>query len=390
MNLRDREEFTRIANRERRSGTCASISRRKNRPVAGMILCALLLGAQICGCSNSGGVMTQPHVPVFTTIDAVGILGPLGTIPEDVDSGGDVTGIFMDSNSVWHGFVRNSSGSLIEFDAPGASTQANQGTQALGINSSGTVVGYFADSQLLSHSYIRSADGTLTTFDVAGAGHVSTIASSINDAGTVAGGFVDTGGSHYFLRTSDGTTTSFDVPGAANSQTFNVRLNAGGAVAGFFIATDMSLHGFVRTATGAITILAAPGAGTTGFAATQINDINSSGVIVGTVMPGTGTHSFILTPDGTYTVFDPIGTGATGSVARGINDSGTVVGQYVDSNLARHGYLRNPDGTFVTIDDPSAASPPGPSGTLSSRINSAGAIVGEFFTATAQHGYIRQ
>jgi hypothetical protein len=387
MNLRGRKGLTWIAGCEKRVGMCAPISRRKDPLVAAVISCALLLVVQICGCSNSGGVMTQPHVPVFTTIDAPGGSGAFGAVVEDIDAGGDVVGYLQDASNVMHGFVRTSTGTFTEFDGPGAGTQFPGGTQAFGINSAGTIVGYFMDSQLLTHSYIRTADGTLTTFNVPGAAF--TFATSINDARTVAGGFVDISGSHYFLRTSDGTTTGFDVPGAANSETFNVRLNAGGAVAGFFIASDMSLHGFLRTASGAITILDAPGAGTTFLAGTQVNDISSNGTVVGEITTGTaGNHSFIRTADGTYTVFDP--TFNPASLARGINDSGAIVGQYTDASFARHGYLRNPDGTFVTIDDPSEGTPPAPSGTASSRINSSGAIIGEYFTATAQHGYIRQ
>jgi len=151
----------------------------------------------------------------------------------------------------------------------------------------------------------------------------------------------------------------------------------------------MVFHGFLRTAAGAITILDAPGAGTTGFTGTQVNDIGSSGAIVGSVSgTATGTHSFILSSAGTYTVFDPTGTSA--SQAHGINDSGAIVGQYVDTNLTTHGYIRNADGTFVMFEDPNGADLPNTLSTVSRRVNAGGAIIGQYYTPAAQHGYIRQ
>ena len=55
---------------------------------------------------------------------------------------------------------------------------------------------------------------------------------------------------------------------------------------------------------------------------------------------------------------DPPQAGAHSSIAEAINDSGAVVGTYRDANLVRHGYLRQPDGTFISFDDPEAAQLP--------------------------------
>ena len=47
---------------------------------------------------------------------------------------GVVTGWYVDSADVNHGWVRSLDGTLTEFDAPGAGMAAGQGTMALSIN----------------------------------------------------------------------------------------------------------------------------------------------------------------------------------------------------------------------------------------------------------------
>jgi ribosomal protein L14 len=81
-------------------------------------------------------------------------------------------------------------------------------------------------------------------------------------------------------------------------------------------------------------------------------------------------------------------------LAEAINDSGTVVGIYRDANLVRHGYLRQPDGTFVSFDDPNAAQLPLSAtslGTDPRGINVNGAVAGFYTDANGvRHGFIWQ
>ena len=77
-----------------------------------------------------------------------------------------VTGSMVDANNVWHAFVRFADGSLEVFDAPGAGTGFDQGTQATGINSKGEITGIFSDEDYENHGFVRNAQGRFTTFDV--------------------------------------------------------------------------------------------------------------------------------------------------------------------------------------------------------------------------------
>ena len=68
------------------------------------------------------------------------------------------------------------------------------------------------------------------------------------------------------------------------------------------------------------------------------------------------------------------------TLAFGINDHHKIVGTYYDADGLGHGFLRNEDGRFVTIDHPRAQTVNG-FGTEARGINSAGQIVGDYCAA---------
>ena len=85
-----------------------------------------------------------------------------------------------------------------------------------------------------------------------------------------------------------------------------------------------------------------------------------------------------------------------GTEAQGINDWGTIVGDYVDSSGAVHGYTRTAAGKYVSFDAPGADPAPGynclyfAGGTCPQAINDPGAIAG--FDGDANgvfHGFVR-
>lgn len=353
------------------------------------------------GCGSGGGQSQSNQTPQFTNFDAPGAdqTGPKGTFGIGTNSNGDVVGYFIDSNNALHGFLRSGSGSITTVDAPGAGTQQYLGTEAVAINTTGEITGFFLSTQLTQHSYIRSASGTFTAFDPPGS--FASGAESVNESGTVAGGFTDANGAHGYLRAADGTLTTFDPTGDPTQVRIVIpaQINASGAVAGVYFDANSVSHGFYRDPNGAMTLFDAPGAGTTAGEGTLAYDMNGNGVIVGQVTTGSGSglaigHSFMRAADGTITEFDPPAAGPDGSIADGINDSGAIVGTYLDANLVRHGYLRKPDGTFVTLDDPSAAQLAASTTNLDTvprRINASGAVIGLFSDPNGiRHAFIWQ
>ena len=147
----------------------------------------------------------------------------------------------------------------------------------------------------------------------------------------------------------------------------------------------------------------APNAGTTSvpecapFCGTQPLANNDEGAIVGTytdaqVVP----HGFLRTPSGHFVSFDAPGAGLganldEGTVAVAINDFGVIAGQFEDANITFHGFIRYPDGSFVTFNAPGAGAVPGQGqGTLAYSLNLEGTTAGIYFDASGiQHGFVR-
>jgi hypothetical protein len=105
-------------------------------------------------------------------------------------------------------------------------------------------------------------------------------------------------------------------------------------------------------------------------------------------------HSFLRASDGTLTTFDPPGatcslsTSNVCSVSSGINPAGAITGEYQTASKpfsVVHGFLRAPDGTLTTFDPPNSFQ------TIVTGINPAGAITGNYIDATtgAFHGFLR-
>jgi hypothetical protein len=58
---------------------------------------------------------------------------------------------------VSHGFVRDQHGVLTEFDVPGAGTGPFQGTTVYNIAPNGAVAGFYLDSNNVFHGFVREA-----------------------------------------------------------------------------------------------------------------------------------------------------------------------------------------------------------------------------------------
>jgi hypothetical protein len=73
---------------------------------------------------------------------------------------------------------------------------------------------------------------------------------------------------------------------------------------------------------------------------------------------------------------------AGGTFTDGINDAGEIVGEFNTSN-SFEGFVRDSDGTFVTLNLPS-----GNLGTGAEDINRASDIVGTYNDGSGDHGYL--
>ncbi len=101
------------------------------------------------------------------------------------------------------------------------------------------------------------------------------------------------------------------------------------------------------------------------------NAMNDEGSIVGDYVDATGNRGFLRTPDGTVTSIDEPNT-QCGTAVAGITHEGAIVGYGGDSNCLSYGFIRESDGTFTTFSVPGAIL------TRLSATNSKGVIIGEY------------
>lgn len=359
------------------------------------ILAAGILVLLASGCGGGGtpapGAAARPASGTYVAID---MPGALSTTAGDINGSGDVAGYFTDAAGVRHGFLRTSAGGVTTFDAPGAGTGTNQGTDTQDINSSDVIVGTLTDPSAAMHGYLRDPGGGFVVFDVPGA--LATRALAVNDSGVVTGEYRDGSGVHGFVRNPTGAITTFDAPDASLSYfgggLVPAAINASGTVVGI-----VGERGFVRSANGSISTFDASGAND---AYTSPADISDTGIIVGSVTPPSECDSsdpypvpcdqlsYSFSGAGGFEMFRPPGVAIQSSGATGVNASGAVAGDYTDGNAVHHGYIRDPDGSFVVVDNPNAAETPN-KGTDVNDINATGEVVGDYTDAAGvRHGFL--
>ncbi|MBV8672357.1 MAG: hypothetical protein JOZ33_02895, partial [Acidobacteriaceae bacterium] len=135
----------------------------------------------------------------ITTFDVPGAEWTFA-LSNSINPAGEIAGYYEEADNVFHGFLRARDGTFITFDVPGAGTGAFQGTGGfeVAINPAGAITGTYVDSNSISHGFVRSANGTITEFDPTGS--VSTNPASINPAEAITGSYLDANDvSHGFL-----------------------------------------------------------------------------------------------------------------------------------------------------------------------------------------------
>lgn len=157
---------------------------------------------------------------------------------------------------------------------------------------------------------------------------------------------------------------TFDVPGAGTGQFQGtgceqydcyVLLNDLGEITGYYVDANNVYHGFIRSPEGEFTTFDAPGADTTqqSFHGTFPSGINDAGAITGSYTDSSGgSHGFLRSPEGAFLTFDVKGSmpGTTSPIA--LNLEGAIVGYYLDQNSVFQSFLRKPDGSFESWSGP--------------------------------------
>ena len=276
-----------------------------------------------------------------------------GTRAYAINPAGDIVGFFTDNSAHCHGYVRDHNGTFTQIDAPDAGTGPfPQGTfpsefTPMGINPGGAITGFYVDASSVQHGFVRDHSGKITEFDPTGS--ILTNPNAIDDPGQITGFYFDANFvGHGFLRATDGTITSFDAPGAdmtpgSGNGTFGVGLTPSGEIEGIYVDSSGVLHGFVRSKNGTFSTFDAPGAGTGAGQGTLPESNNTSGDIAGNYLDGSGVnHGFVRDKKGNFSVFNipGAGTGAgQGTIPLSNNNSNQITGEDIDGGNVTHGFL---------------------------------------------------
>jgi uncharacterized membrane protein len=310
----------------------------------------------------------------FAKID---VPGATFTTASGSNNRGQIVGDYLDPRKRFHGFLRYGD-RFRRIDFPGA-----EATFAAAIDGRGRVVGSYSDERATpavrsaEHGFLLDGRGRFRRIDVRGA--TATRPAAINNSGLIAGEYVDRAGrSHGYLQDADGSVTTIDAPGAGATVVTDVD-DRGRVVGASVDAKQTVISAFLREPDGRFTTIAHPDAG---FYGTVPEGINNEGQIAGSYSDANDRrHGFTL-DDGVYTTVDvPDAPGNTGVLD--IDDRGRLVGV---SGLVSYGYLADGRGRLIEIDAPAVASDTFPSG-----INNRGDVVGasDRGAARSYHGFLR-
>jgi len=296
--------------------------------------------------------------------------------------------------------------SYTTFDVPGLGVV---GTKAFRGNARGDVVGRYFIGTNGPHGFLRKADGTFTAPLDVPVTNTGTVCRGINARGDIVGRYFDiSGNTHGFLLETDGTFTTIDVPNTAPlfgvpGTTVAEQLNNMGEIVGFYDAPTILpgfglvnlTHGFLRHTDGSFERIDFPGADITlATGTTDQGKVVGTYVIIGIGFPVTAVRGYVREHDGSYKSIDVPVSSALGETVSGMNDAGDVAGTYFTSpvnitdfsgdGVAGTAYFLSSTGSLTEIEVPAAF----PHGTAPLGLNPRGNVIGEYFDATGEHGFI--
>jgi hypothetical protein len=191
--------------------------------------------------------------------NASGAEGCYGSSGSNINVFGIVTGGYNTDNTgnfVHHGLIRSPQGKLTTYDDPNAGTGNYQGTGcpgcAVGFNDWGVTAGVYIDGNSVQHGYVRNSDGKFATYDAPGAGDTayagtgcpSDCTTSLNNFGAITGTYIDANFTyHGYLRNPSGQISTIDPPGTIFTEPAGI--SDCGSVTGTHIDVNGVYHGFI-------------------------------------------------------------------------------------------------------------------------------------------------
>jgi hypothetical protein len=233
---------------------------------------------------------------------------------------------------------------------------------------------------------IASAPTLTFTFSDVHANKTATETDSfaVNDAGMIAGDYVDSSSVQHGMILAGKKLTTVDHKDCVNSGGFSAGaiaffgINKSGKAAGWCTSTKTGLNlGFVY-AGGKFTAVNFPKSN-----GTQAIGISDNGTIVGTYLDSASVEHGFVKKGNKYTSIDV--QGDTSAEAWGVNNSGEIAVFAINSAGGYDSFLYNGK-TFKKVSDPNA----GTSGTIIRIVNNKGDIAGAYFNSSGDEvGFLR-
>ena len=222
------------------------------------------------------------------------------------------------------------------------------GANAWGINIAGTVTGQYGDASNNSNGFVWQ-NGTLQILD--NPGSPDTVLASVSNRDVAVGYYGDATASHAATYSFAGGawTTLPDIPGNSSNQGWGI--NSSGVVVGEARVNSASnpTAWIWDPNAQSYSYFAVPGAAQDD---TYPDAINDRGQIVGSFVDTSGAvHGFVKDGEDYTTIDLP---GATATYVWGINNSGAIVGPWHNLSGWAEGYVRTGDGVFAVVDFPGA------------------------------------
>ena len=163
----------------------------------------------------------------------------LGTVPHGINNSGEIVGQCLDASGNMHGFLLSGARVTI-IDVAGAVA-----TDAYKVTDEGYVVGYFVTTDQNAEAYLRSPSGAIATFTVPGG--IDSGARGINESMNIVGQFTTVwdGHTHGFLLQDTGYLP-INYPSAIGF-TVASDINNRGTIVGDYFDSNGVDRGFVAT-----------------------------------------------------------------------------------------------------------------------------------------------
>ena len=215
-------------------------------------------------------------------------------------------------------------------------------------------------------------DGVFTTYNFPGS--LNTYFYALDNAGKAAGHYKDIDGLYHGVILENGELRQYDFPGAAETHIYGIS-DETGALSGNAVDEMGVSRGFSGD-----TLIAFPGA-----VNTYADFVNAAGAVVGSYVDADGRpHGFIRNPDGSFTTIDvPEMPNLEFLFVNTITDFGVVAFRAKAVNDILRSYLLLPDGILYEVRLPSSVN------TVVRNVNQDGSIIGYYdLTDGQRYGFV--